>query len=885
MADPSVGLNVYQLPGTNALDVGDAIRAKMKELKKRFPEGIDYAIAYDTTPFIRESISEVFSHLARCRLPGRHRRSLLPAGLAGDDPAHDRRARLPDRHLRGHGGMGYSLNNISLFGLVLAIGIVVDDAIVVLENIERQMAKGSTRAPPPSRRWKKSAARSSPSPWSCARSSCRAPSSAASPAASFAVRHHHRRLDGDFRHQRPDDDAIARHRDFQAKAGANGHVHKPEALPWWIFGLLGLVSLSLITCYDLAEPFGFPSMTPDEDDDDAEVTGGLAAMGAHGALFLARPVVRPGVWLVQHQTDQRGPRRPLPRLQSGVRRADERLWLDDRLRFALSAIVLLAYCGLVFLTYVTFRDSPRGFVPQQDMGRIIVSLQLPDSATLDRTQEQMAQADKIIRSIPGVAHSIGLSGISFVESANGSNFGSFFIILDPFEKRRDRKLRDDSIMAQMRRTLHRRRWGGCIVVGAIVPCPGVSTSGGFKVMVQDRGGLGLSSLQDQTDKFIRKVKQQIGTDALKNKQKSPPTRAARNPSAHAVHHQYPVPLQHAATLHENRPCEGGFPGRFPRRRQSGSGNLSRVGQREYFNDFGRCWQVTVQADIEFRSRWTTSICCKCATRGRWCRWHARQGARGVGPIFVRRYNLFTAAPITGALPGVSSGEVINAVDRYFPRGVAPLDEDRVDGADVHADPRGDTTGIVFALAVVCVFLALAALYESWTLPLAVILVVPLCVLSSLIGVLASGSSVNIFVQIGLVVLVGLACKNAILVVEFAKELHSQQKSVFEATLEASRLRLRPIFMTSFAFILGVLPLCVASGAGAEMVSLGIAVFSGMLGVTAFGIFVTPVFFYVIQGIGQTSLFCRRPVNGSVRLCSDRRRGSGGLLVLASASCR
>jgi multidrug efflux pump len=227
-----------------------------------------------------------------------------------------------------------------------------------------------------------------------------------------------------------------------------------------------------------------------------------------------------------------------------------------------------------------------------------------------------------------------------------------------------------------------------------------------------------------------------------------------------------------------------------------------------------------------------------------------------GPVFVRRYNLFTAAPITGALvPGVSSGEVINAVD-HISQETLPLSMKTEWTELMFMQIReGSTTGIVFSLAVVCVFLALAALYESWTLPLAVILVVPLCMLCSLVGVLMSGSAVNIFVQIGLVVLVGLACKNAILVVEFAKELHVDGKSVFAATLEASRLRLRPILMTSFAFILGVLPLCVASGAGAEMrKSLGIAVFSGMLGVTAFGIFVTPVFFYVIQGIGETSLF-------------------------------
>src|SRR5439155_263885 len=256
-----------------------------------------------------------------------------------------------------------------------------------------------------------------------------------------------------------------------------------------------------------------------------------------------------------------------------------------------------------------------------------------------------------------------------------------------------------------------------------------------------------------------------------------------------------------------------------------------------FNEFGRHWQVTVQADREFRSRVEdVNLLQVRNNKGQMVPLGTLVDVREIsGPLFVSRYNLYTAAPVSGALlPGVSSGDVIKAVDRIadesLPRSMT-ADWTELMFMQIR---EGRTTGIVFALAVVCVFLALAALYESWSLPLAVILVVPLCVLCSLIGVLAANSSVNIFVQIGLVVLVGLACKNAILVVEFAKELHLAGRSVFEATLEASRLRLRPILMTSFAFILGVLPLCVASGAGAEMRrSLGTAVFSGMLGVTLF----------------------------------------------------
>jgi multidrug efflux pump len=304
-----------------------------------------------------------------------------------------------------------------------------------------------------------------------------------------------------------------------------------------------------------------------------------------------------------------------------------------------------------------------------------------------------------------------------------------------------------------------------------------------------------------------------------------------------------------------------------------------------FNEFGRYWQVTLQADSEFRAEAENVHLI-----------HVRNGAgqmvplgtlvsldEKTGPLFVRRYNLFTAAPIGGApLPGVSSGEIIAEVDKIADDSLPRSMKAEWTELMFLQIREGNTTGIVFGLAVACVFLALAALYESWTLPLAVILVVPLCVLCSLTGGLLTSISVNIFVQIGLVVLVGLACKNAILVVEFAKELHLQGgKSVYDATLEASRLRLRPILMTSFAFILGVVPLCVASGAGAEMrKSLGIAVFSGMLGVTAFGIFMTPVFFYVIQGVGETKLFSRAQVQWILSCVFGGLIGAGVAYLLA-----
>ena len=298
----------------------------------------------------------------------------------------------------------------------------------------------------------------------------------------------------------------------------------------------------------------------------------------------------------------------------------------------------------------------------------------------------------------------------------------------------------------------------------------------------------------------------------------------------------------------------------------------------FFNAYGRFWQVTLQADLQYRSRVEDINLLQVRNQqGQMVPLGTLVSVQEMtGPIFVRRYNLHAAALRSAAaiVPGVSSGEVIKAIDDISQENLPGSMQPEWTELMFMQIKEGSTTGIVFALAVACVFLALAALYESWTLPLAVILVVPLCVLCSIAGVLfrnnvlRQDAAVDIFVQIGLVVLVGLACKNSILIVEFAKELHLNGQSVYDATLEASRLRLRPILMTSFAFILGVLPLCIASGAGAEMRrSLGTAVFSGMLGVTTFGIFMTPVFFYVIQGVGETRMFSRAAIQwiGSIFL--------------------
>jgi multidrug efflux pump len=834
---PAVGLSVYQLPGTNALDVADRVRAKMKQLKVRFPEGLDYNIAYDTTPFIRESISEVYHTL---------RDAVILVALVVLFFLQDWRAMvLPmiDVPVSLIGtfavmaAVGYTLNNISLFGLVLAIGIVVDDAIVVLENIERQMAKGyDTRT-----------------------ATIKAMEEISGPilaitlvlCAVFVPCAFISGITGRFFRQfavtisastvisainaltmTPSRALVI----FKTKEGHNGgHEHQREALPWWIFAFFGgLVTLRYLPTY-FAGQYGLPlQATEDAPADDvprwlswtataAYFAPGMLAGGLLG-WFLIRPVnvVLGAIF--------RGFNRGFDAMTAVYGRG-------IGLGLRLSAVVLLAYGGMLVLTWWLFQDAPRGFVPQQDMGRLIVSIQLPDSAALSRTQEELAQVDRIIRETPGVAHTIGMNGISFVEQANGPNFGSLFVILDPFDKRQAPHLRAEAIMAKLRKRWAKEVKDCKVVVFSSSPIPGVSVAGGFKVIVQDRGGLGLLTLQEQSERFIKKVKEQPGLTGVATQFRSNTPQLFMD-----------IDRTKASSL-------GVSLDDVNQTLQMYLGSL----YVNSFNEYGRYWQVQVQADAPFRAKVENINLLQVRNQdGQMVPLGTLVKVREIsGPIFVKRYNLYTAAPVTGSLlPGVSSGDVINGVDEVADQSLPRSMKAEWTELMFLQIREGNTTGIVFGLAVVAVFLALSALYESWTLPLAVILVVPMCMLSSLAGVLYTNISVNIFVQIGLVVLVGLACKNAILVVEFAKELHvNHGKSVFEATLESSRLRLRPILMTSFAFILGVLPLCMASGAGAEMRrSLGISVFAGMLGVTLFGIFLTPVFFYVIQGLGEAKLF-------------------------------
>jgi multidrug efflux pump len=899
---PAVGVFAYQLPGTNALDVGRAIRAKMRELRRRFPDGLEFTIAYDTTPFISESIDEVFSTL---------RDAIILVAIVVLLFLQDWKAMILPMidvpvSLIGTFAvmavMGYSLNNISLFGLVLAIGIVVDDAIVVLENIERQMAKGlDTRT-----------------------ATIKAMEEITGPilaitmvlCAVFIPCAFISGVTGRFFRQfavtiaastiisainaltMTPSRAVAI---FKSQEGHHDQSHRREALPWWIFGLLGMVSLQygpILT----SVPLGLPEKTYLLEDKDAQMPPwqhlrywlALHRDNMHPERIAAEPA--PGteeldVDLIEFEGVQESTIywvisacyflpgmlaglvfgwffiRPINAMLGTFFRGFNRVFdyfteaygRTVGLALRLSVIVLLGYVGLFVSTYVVAQRTPRGFVPQQDQGRLIGSVQLPDASSLARTKAVVRQVDEIARTVPGVSHTIGLAGISFIEQANGSNFGSLLIILKPFnERRRVAAQGADSIMKQLRKKWAEKIKDAKVDVSSSAPVPGISTAGGFKVMLEDRGSLDLQNLQSQTESFIKKLNQEVGEKSGR-------------PMLSNVKTQF----------------RSGIPQLYmdiDRIKVASLGvNLSDVTQTletylgslyvNSFNEYGRYWQVTVQADEKFRSRVDDIKLLQVRNnQGQMVSLGTLLKIQEItGPLFIRRYNLYTAAPVTGApLPGISSGEVITEVNKLASqqlKGSLSIEWTELTFLQIK---ESDTSIYVFALAVVFVFLALAALYESWTLPLAVILAVPLCVLGSYTGVLVRkyvfghDASADIFVQIGLVVLVGLACKNSILIVEFAKELHAQGRSVAEAALESSKLRLRPILMTSFAFILGVAPLCIASGAGAEMRrSLGTAVFSGMLGVTLFGIFLTPVFFYVIQGLGELKFFANPVVQWTV----------------------
>jgi multidrug efflux pump len=801
---PSVGLAVFQTPTANMLDTANGIRRKMEELKQSFPDGLAYQYGYDTTPFISESIVEVLKTL---------RDAVILVALVVLVFLQNWRATIIPLvavpvaivgTFAVMAAMGFSLNNLSLFGLVLAIGIVVDDAIVVVENVERWLAEG---LPP------KDAA-------------VRAMEEVTDPVIAVALV------------------LCAVFVPCAFISGITGQFFRQFALTIAVSTVISAFN-SLTLSPALAAILLRPHTASGHQNSGrlwdipliSRLRGAMAAAFGRqtplGARMMAFAIMAPLLLLAVPALLWHALLRYFNAAfdwSTGVYTRMVGLVMRG------SLLVLIVYVGLLALTGWSFVRMPGGFIPEQDKGRLLVNVQLPDGASVQRTQEVVTRIATLARSLPGVAHTLAVSGQSLLLQANAPNFGSLFVILDPFDQRHGRMLSDKAIGFRLRRLCYQKVPEAMVGVFGAPPVDGLGTAGGFKLMIEDRGSLGQQTLQQMTDTLVERGNRQPGLTGLFTLYRSNTPqlyvdidRSKVKSLGVSVSDVFNTLQVYMGSLYVNN-----------------------------FNAFGRSWQVDLQADGKFRRRVQDVGELKVRNQsGQMVPINTVAGIRDVpGPVMVMRYQLYPAAPINGNIsPGTSSGQAVSLLNRLADRELAASMRGEWTELTLLQNLAGNTAMYVFLLAVVLVFLVLAAQYESWSLPLAVILVVPMCLLCSIAGVALARMDINIFTEIGFVVLVGLASKNAILIVEFAKQRREAGVAGREATLEACRLRLRPIMMTSFAFILGVVPLVLAEGAGAEMRrTLGTAVFSGMLGVTLFGIFLTPVFFFVIDRMGQSRLF-------------------------------
>ena len=820
---PAVGIGVFQRPGSNALATAESVRQTMANLSKQFPEGLEYRLVYDPTVFVQESMNAVLETLIEAFILvfivvliflQDWRATLLPmidvpVSLIGT--------------LGVMAALGFSLNNLSLFGLVLAIGIVVDDAIVVVENIERWMAKGLE---PREATLRAMAEITGPViAITLVLSSVFIPTAFLSGISGQFYRQFALTIAASTIISAMNALTMAPARAVQLiKPPSEGHdtTHR-EALPRLGIALIcGFVAYRFLTPA-LAPLLGLSGSEHGADAGVGQASSAIAMWAVRGAVFLGGGVVG---WFLSPLIN---------RLLAGFFRGFN--WFFARLIDAygrtvalvlrLSIVVLVLYGGLIGLTYLGFTTVPVGFIPAQDKGYLIVDIQLPYGASLERTDAVLLRASDTIVQVPGVAHAVGIAGFSGATRANSSNAGAIFATLLPFEERKGQGLGATEISQNLRQRLANIQEAR-LAVFPPPPVQGLGTAGGFKLEVQDRSGSGLRALQSATEALVTAGNQQPGLVGLFTPFN------ADTPQLYAD-----VDRTKAKML--NVPLNNLFD------------TLQVYLGSAYVNDFnlfGRTYRVMAQAEGPFRT--DPEAIAKLKTR-------SASGAmvplgslvdirRTIGPDRVLRYNMFPAAEINGdTAPGVGSGQAIATMERLaaqvLPSGMG------FEWTDLAYQQilAGNVALFIFPICVLFVFLVLAAQYESWVLPLAIILIVPMCLLSAIGGVWLRGMDNNILTQIGFVVLVALACKNAILIVEFAKDQQQEGKDRVTAAIEACRIRLRPILMTSFAFILGVLPLFLATGAGAEMLrALGTSVLSGMVGVTFFGLLLTPVFYVVIR---------------------------------------
>jgi multidrug efflux pump len=827
---PSASLAIFTLPDANALETADLVKARIAELAEDFPAGMQYEIRYDTTPFIRESIQEVYKTLQEAvvlvavvvLLFLQNWRSAIiplvavPVAIVGTFAVM--------------AVMGFSVNNLTLFGLVLAIGIVVDDAIVVVEAVEHHMEHGLP----------------------------------------------------------PREATIVAMREVSGPVIAIGLVLTAVFVPCaFISGIVGqffrqfaltIAASTIISTVNsltlspaLAALLLKPKVTGRRSDvlppllialvagwAAHEFLAGRVEPWLHGRTLAGRPVPdwAPGALaalggglagLLAARLVNWGLAAFFAGFNAAFRSTTRAYAWGVGVLLRGAVLVPVAYAGLLYLTQVSFATTPTGFIPSQDMGYLLLSVQLPDSASFERTAAVMDRVDGIARAEKGVKFTVNITGMSFLLGANGSNLGSMFVVLDSFANRESPDLYYEAIMGRLRQKFNQQIPDAVITVLGPPPIRGVGRAGGFKLMIEDLADNELSTLQGQTENLVEEANLQPQLTNLTS------VFRANVPQLYAD-------VDRAEVMSKQVRLRDLF------------GTLQVYLGSLYVNDFnlfGRTWQVIVQADARFRNDPAAIKRLKVRNAqnqmvpiGALAQIRERNG-----PLILTRYNMRTSAPINGsAAPGVSSGDAIALMEQLARRELpASMGYEWTDLAFLELQ-AGNTAMIVFAFAVVMVFLVLAAQYESWALPMAVILVVPLCLLCSIAGVKLANQDINIFTQVGFVVLVGLACKNAILIVEFARAQRQTGLPRREAALAACRLRLRPIVMTSLAFILGVVPLLLSRGAGAEMRrTLGTTVFSGMVGVTLFGIVLTPVFFVIVDWVGGTAFFRSRLVRrvGSV----------------------
>ncbi len=754
--DPAVALAIFQRPGSNALATAEAVKSLMAELSNRFPQGVKYDIFFNPTQFIQQSVDAVIETIGEATILvvlvvilflQTWRAAIIPL------------VAIPVSLIATFffmAAFGFTLNNLSLFGLVLAIGIVVDDAIVVVENVERNIAAGLA-------------------PREAARKSMDEVGSALVAIALVLC-------------------AVFVPSVFIT--GISGQFYRQFALT-----IAGATVISLIVSLTLSPAMCALLLKPHA--------------SGHRDRWWERPIH--GFFAIFN--------RGFNALGTGVS------WLATR-TVRRAAIMVVVYLVVIGFGLNQFRQTPVGFIPQIDAGYMIVVVQLPPGASLARTDAAQQRALDIALGVPGVAHGVNVVGFSGATFTNSPNAGAIFLVLDSFAARaRDPRQSAAAIQAELNRRLSKIQDGFFV---AVLPPPvrGISNSGGFRMIVEDRAGLGSAALRQATTELMTRASQTPGVATVFTLFETSTPQVYLN-----------IDRTKAQLLGVNV--------------QDVFNALQVFIGSAYVNDFnlfGRTFRVTAQAREEDRRNIADVLKIRVRnSSGDTVPLGSFTTVTDIsGPFRVPHYNLYPCAELDGAAaPGYSQGQGIDIMNKLaaetLPEGFAT----EWTSLAYQQIKAGNTAMFAFVLAVVFVFLVLAAQYESLTLPLAVILIVPMCLVAAITGVILRGQDNNILTQVGFVVLIGLAAKNAILIVEFARQLEDQGRSRWEAAVEATRLRLRPILMTSFAFILGVTPLVWAVGAGAELrQALGTAVFAGMIGVTAFGLIFTPVFYVIARYIAQ-----------------------------------